>query len=94
MEKMAWDGPKWCQEGLFSANQDLADILGDMDFDFEHFHFEILLDSTFWMSRFPDYQNPGRAWAPARLGPGLDRCLRVNRRYLKDHWDKMAIPPL
>ena len=27
MEKIAWDGPKWGREGLFPANQDLADIL-------------------------------------------------------------------
>ena len=35
MEKMAWDGPKWGREVLFPANPDLADILGDMDLDFE-----------------------------------------------------------
>ena len=39
MEKMAWDGPKWGRDVfLFPANPDLADILGDMDFDFEIFH--------------------------------------------------------
>ena len=38
MEKMAWDGPKWNQERLFLANPDLANILGDMDFDFDKFH--------------------------------------------------------
>ena len=27
-------GPKWDRESLFPANVDLADILGDMDFDF------------------------------------------------------------
>ena len=35
MEKMAWDGPKWGREGLFPADPDLADILGDTDSDFE-----------------------------------------------------------
>ena len=39
MEKIAWDGPKWGREGLFPANPDLADILGDTDFDFENFSF-------------------------------------------------------
>ena len=38
MEKIAWDGPKWGREGLFPANPDLADILGDMDLHFANFH--------------------------------------------------------
>ena len=33
MEKIAWDGPKWGREVLFPANPDLADILGDTDFN-------------------------------------------------------------
>ena len=36
MEKMIWDGPKCGRKGLFPANPDLADILGDMDFDFDN----------------------------------------------------------
>ena len=36
---MAWDGPKWGREVLFPANPDLADILGDADFDFENSYF-------------------------------------------------------
>ena len=36
---MPWNDPKWGQEILFAANPDFADILGDMDFDFENFHF-------------------------------------------------------
>ena len=39
MEKMAWDAPKWGWEFLFPANPDLADILGDMDLDFENLYF-------------------------------------------------------
>ena len=36
MEKVAWDGPKWGREDvLFPANQELADILGRTDLDFE-----------------------------------------------------------
>ena len=35
MEKMASDGPNWWQENLFPTDPDLADILGDTDFDFE-----------------------------------------------------------
>ena len=36
MEKLAWDGMRWGREVLFPANPDLADILGDMDFDFDN----------------------------------------------------------
>ena len=41
IDKIAWDGPKWGREGtsIFLANPDLADIFGDMDLDFEIFHF-------------------------------------------------------
>ena len=39
MEKMASDGPKWGQEDFFSANPDLANILGRTDLDFENFWF-------------------------------------------------------
>ena len=39
MEKIAWDAPKWGWEGFFRAGPDLADILGDVDVDFENFHF-------------------------------------------------------
>ena len=46
---MAWDGPKWGREGLFAAaNPDLADILGDLDFYFENFHFLYLFDESPW----------------------------------------------
>ena len=41
MEKMAWDGAKWGQEGFFPAIPDLADIFGDLDLDFENFHFSL-----------------------------------------------------
>ena len=37
--KIARNGMKWGREGLFPANPDLADILGDMDFDFENLYF-------------------------------------------------------
>ena len=63
--KMAWDGLKWGQEGLFPANPDLADILGRTDLDFENLYFFDFLDS-----KFPDFQipifpksGPGWAWA-------------------------------
>ena len=35
MQKMTWDGPKWGREVFFPAIPDLADILGNTDFDFE-----------------------------------------------------------
>ena len=60
---------KWGQEDFIPTNPDLADILGDTDFDFE----------IFLAPKFPDFQVPdianfqksglGPAWD--RLGPGL-----------------------
>ena len=76
MEKLAWDGPKWGQEGIFPANPDIADILGDMDFDVGNSHFGDLFG--FQISRFPDFElYRNLAWA--RLGPdpaglGSDRA--------------------
>ena len=45
---------------FFPTNPDLANILGDTDFDFENFHFDFFGSQ---ISRFPE------AWAG--LGPGL-----------------------
>ena len=36
MENIAWDGPNWDREVIFPASPDLADILDDMDLDFEN----------------------------------------------------------
>ena len=47
--------------GFFPTNPDLADILGDMDFDFENFYFLDFLGSQI--------SGLGPAWA--QLGPGL-----------------------
>ena len=44
---------------------DLVDVLGDMDLDFENFHFEICLDSNFLDFQVPRFPNLARA------GPGL-----------------------
>ena len=38
MEKMTWGGLKYGWEGLFPANPDIADILGDMDLDYDNFN--------------------------------------------------------
>ena len=49
-------GLKWPQmgpRGFFPTNPDLADILGDTDFDFEIYIFWDFLDSN-----FPDFQAP------------------------------------
>jgi len=40
--------------GFSPTNPDLADILGDTDFDFENFILRICLDP-----RFPEFQIPG-----------------------------------
>ena len=61
MEKIAWDGPKWGREGLVPANPDLADILGDTDFDFENF--------IIFFGGGSQISGLGPAWA--QLGPGL-----------------------
>ena len=59
MEKMAWDGPECGWEVLFPANPDIADILGDKDFDFENFHFCNLLYSKFLDFQVPRYLKSG-----------------------------------
>ena len=55
---MAPNGPG----GFFPTNPDLADILGDMDFDFENLYF----------SDFSGSQISGLGPAWAQLGPSLD----------------------
>ena len=64
MEKMAWDGPKWGQEGMLPTNSDLADVLGRTDLRI--FISLIFWIPNFWISRSPDFQNMARAG----LGPG------------------------
>ena len=67
-QKIGPDGPKWGQEDFFPTNADLANILGDTDFDFEIFYVSIFLGPKFlaWAQLGPSL---GPAWA--RLGPGL-----------------------
>ena len=67
---MGPDGPKWGQEDFFPTNPDLADILGDTDFDFENFYFLDFLGPKFlaWAQLGPTHLGP--AWAHP-LGPGL-----------------------
>ena len=55
------------------TNADLADIFGDMDLDFENFHFFDFLDAKFSDFQVPDLQiSKNLAWA--RLGPGLGKA--------------------
>ena len=62
---MAREGPKWGREVLFPANPDVADILGDTDFDFENLYFWDLFGSQI--------SGLGPAWAhwAHPLGPGV-----------------------
>ena len=57
--KIAWDGPKWGREGLFPANPNLANILGDMDLDLIIFIVEVFLDSKFLDFQFPRFPKSG-----------------------------------
>ena len=72
MEKIAWDGRKWGREGLFPANPNLADILGDADFDFDNFYIlDFLGSQNVQISRSQISKNLplGQAWALGRAGP-------------------------
>ena len=67
MEEMAWDGPKWGREGLFPANPDLANILGDMDLDFEDSF--LIPNFQIQVTRFPElWPEPGLGRALNMLG--------------------------
>ena len=70
MEKLAPDGPKWGQEDLVPTNPDIADILGDMDFDFENCYFFDLFGSQ--ISGLGPSPGPSRAQARAQAGPKPD----------------------
>ena len=54
-QKIARDGPKWGRELFFPTNPDLANILGDTDFDFENIYFW----DFFSIPNFPDVPIPG-----------------------------------
>ena len=60
--------------GFFPANPDLPDILGDMDLDFDNFHFSYFLGPEFlaWTQLGPQLEptHLGPAWAHP-LEPGL-----------------------
>ena len=75
MEKMASDGPKWGQEDFFPTNPDLADILGDTDFDFDNVVFGFFGIQNFQISRFQISKVP-EIWLGGlgRAGPGLGQA--------------------
>ena len=82
MVKFARNRMKWGREVFCPTNPDLADILGDMDMEFENFVFDI-----FWIQnlqsqapRFPK-SGPGQAGLGPGLGPRVDlSCCCVSRR--------------
>ena len=47
METLAWNGTKKDNEGFIPTDQDLAIILGLVDFGFEQFYFDLVSDSEF-----------------------------------------------
>ena len=63
--------PNGAGKFFFPANPDLADILGDVDLDFENSVFDIFLDSKFLDFQVPRFPKSGlgRAWALGRAGP-------------------------
>ena len=54
---MGPDGPKWGQEDFSPANPDLADILGDTNFDFENSFGGFFGVPNFWLG-----PSLGAAW--------------------------------
>ena len=69
MEKLVPNGSKWGQELFFPTNPDLADILGNTDFDFENFYFWDLLDSN-----FPDFRVPKHCFYWGAATPQTPCC--------------------
>ena len=64
---------------IFPTNPDLADILGDTDFDFDNFHFLDFLDPEFPDLQVPGFQNSQISWFPALLIQGCQlACLMGN----------------
>ena len=63
-QKIARGGPKWGREVFFRLIQTLPTFW--VTWILITFDFEICLDSNFWISRFPDFQNLVRVG----LGPG------------------------
>ena len=65
---MERNGPKWGQE-FFPINPDLADILGDTDFDSENLYFWDFV--RYQIPRFLDFQIPG--FPDSRQSAGMSR---------------------
>ena len=67
---MGPDSPKWGQEDFFPTDPDLADILGNTDFDFDDVYFLEFVESQnfrFAASRFSNFQKSGLGQAWVRL---------------------------
>ena len=69
--------------GFFPTNPDLANILGDMDSDFENFHFVDCLDSKFLDFQVPRFPKSGLGQPRALgLGPGGPSGLRMKETFV------------
>ena len=76
--KNSLNGTNWSWEVIFPANPDLADILGDMNFDFDNFHvFDVVgyQISTFEGSQIMDFQQSGIPCFPKSEFPDFQNSL-------------------
>ena len=79
---MAWDGPKWGREDFFPAKPDLADILDNMDLDFENSLFVDFKFLDFQVPKFPKSgPGPGLGWAfMCQLVMDVQCCAEARRQ--------------
>ena len=86
MEKMAWDGAKRGREVFFPTNPDPSDIFGDMDFDFDNFHFLLSSDSKFLDFQVPRFPKSGPWPGLGRARPGLSHLDQKKLIFYCKYW--------